>query len=66
MEATWGGEATWGEGMESAAAVRGREERETEKLTGTNGCGTVWLRGLALHNAFRGWFARYVGRLVDF
>jgi hypothetical protein len=56
----------WGEGMESAAAVRGREERETEKLTGTNGCGRVWLPGLALHNAFRGWFARYVGRRVDF
>jgi hypothetical protein len=31
MEATWGGEARWGEGMESAVAVRRREERGTEK-----------------------------------
>jgi hypothetical protein len=26
----------------------------------------VWLRGLALRNAFRGWFARYVERRVDY
>jgi hypothetical protein len=33
MEATWGGEARWGEGMESAATVRwerGKRDRETD------------------------------------
>jgi len=53
LEATRGGGGNVGRGMEAAAAVvRRREGRETEKQTGNEGHGRVWLRGLSSPQCF--------------